>query len=238
MTRTTRQGNPTGPKPGFTRRNVVEAALEIGIDRFTLSDVAQRLGVATSALYRTISSREDLLRACLDRVAADTDFSDLGGPWRQVARDYAERLWVLLEARPGLAGVLVSTSWAYQFFARPITQARHALTQGGLSPDDAVLALDFIADTVISVHLQTEVARAPASEGPGISAKETGADAQGGLSSPSGLEAARRRFEADGRATQLPAELAPSSAWIDRGWLDRKIEVIIRGIASNTAHRG
>ncbi|RAX22162.1 MULTISPECIES: TetR/AcrR family transcriptional regulator [Actinomyces] len=229
----TRLGNPTGPKPGFARRDVVEAALEIGIDRFTLSDVAQRLGVATSALYRTISSREDLLRACLDRVAADTDFSDLGGPWRQVARDYAERLWVLFEARPGLAGVLVSTSWAYQFFARPITQARQAFTQGGLSPDDAVLALDFIADTVISVHLQTEVARAPVGGAPTTSPEGTSADGRGGApDGPSGLEEARRRYEADGRAEQLPAALAPSSAWIDRGWLDRKLEVIIRGIAA------
>ncbi|WP_103063306.1 TetR/AcrR family transcriptional regulator [Actinomyces qiguomingii] len=232
----TRLGNPTGPKPGFTRRDVVDAALEIGIARFTLSDVSQRLGVATSALYRTISSREDLLRACLERVAADTDFSDLTGPWRRVARDYAEHLWALLEERPGLAGVLVSTSWAYQFFARPITQAQRALTQGGLSPDDAVLALDFIADTVISVHLQVEVARAPSGEAPRTSPEGMIADEREGPDTPSGLEEARRRYEADGRAAQLPAELAPSSSWAERGWLDRKIEVIIRGIAS-TAER-
>ncbi|PHP52733.1 TetR/AcrR family transcriptional regulator [Actinomyces ruminis] len=211
---------------------MVDVALEIGVDRFTLSGVAQRLGVATSALYRTISSREDLLRACLERIAADTDFSDLVGPWRQVARDYAEHLWTLLEEHPGLAGTLVSTSWAYQFFARPIADAQRALTRGGLAPDNAVLTLDFIADTVISVHLQTEVARAPVGEASGASPEAHDADAQGGPDGPSGLEVARRRYEADGRATQLPSELAPSSAWIDRGWLDRKIEVIIRGIAA------
>ncbi|MDO4901685.1 TetR/AcrR family transcriptional regulator [Actinomyces sp.] len=231
----TRLGNPTGPKPGFARRDVVDAALDIGIDRFTLSDVAQRLGVATSALYRTISSREDLLRACLERIARDIDFSDLSGPWHRVARDYAERLWALLEAHPGLAGVLLSTSWAYQFFARPITQARHAFAQGGLRSDDAVLALDFIADTVISVHLQTEVARAPSGEAPRTSPKGANGDDRGGPRTPSGLEEARRRYEEDGRAAQLPAALAPSASWLDRGWLDRKIEVIIRGIASNAA---
>ncbi|SDM42599.1 TetR/AcrR family transcriptional regulator [Actinomyces ruminicola] len=230
----TRQGNPTGPKPGFTRQEVVAAALEIGIDRFTLAAVAQRLGVATSALYRTISSREDLLRACLERVAAATDFSDLSGPWQRVAHGYAEHLWALLEEQPGLAGVLVSTSWAYQFFARPISEAQRALTRGGLSPDDAVLALDFIADTVISVHLQTEVARAPVGDASGISPKASGGrtEGEGGADGPSGLEVARRRFAEDGRAAQLPAALAPSSAWIDRGWLDRKLEVIIRGIAA------
>ncbi|WP_136193679.1 TetR/AcrR family transcriptional regulator [Actinomyces procaprae] len=233
----TRLGNPTGPKPGFTRQEVVSAALEIGVDRFTLSAVAQRLGVGTSALYRTISSREDLLRGCLERVAAATDFSDLAGSWQGVARAYAERLWELLEEHPGLAGVLVSTSWAYQFFARPITQTQRALTRGGLSPDDAVLALDFIADTVISAHLQTEVARAPVSDTPGIPqhAGSTLTTDRDGPSAPSGLDAARRRFAEDGRAAQLPAALAPSTSWLDRGWLDRKLEVIIHGIASAAA---
>ena len=46
----TRLGRPTGPKPGFTRAEVVAAALALGVADFTLAGVGARLGVATSAL--------------------------------------------------------------------------------------------------------------------------------------------------------------------------------------------
>jgi len=50
----TRLGKRTGPRPGFTRNDVVEAALELGIADFTLTAVAKRLGVAVSGLYRGV----------------------------------------------------------------------------------------------------------------------------------------------------------------------------------------
>ena len=82
MTRPARLGRPTGPRPGFSRDDVVDAALEIGIAEFTLTAVAKHLGVAVSGLYRTISSREDLLAACLERIAAEVDVPAAGLPMR------------------------------------------------------------------------------------------------------------------------------------------------------------
>ena len=55
MTSPARLGRPTGPRPGFSRDDVVDAALELGIADFTLTAVAKRMGVAVSGLYRTIS---------------------------------------------------------------------------------------------------------------------------------------------------------------------------------------
>ena len=40
----TRLGRPTGPKPGFTRAEVVAAALALGVADFTLAGVGARLG--------------------------------------------------------------------------------------------------------------------------------------------------------------------------------------------------
>ena len=40
---------------GFTRDDVVTAALEIGVDRFTMGKVARRLGVSAADLGRTVS---------------------------------------------------------------------------------------------------------------------------------------------------------------------------------------
>ena len=157
----TRLGNPTGPKPRFSRADVVEAALTLGIADFTLTAVAGRLGVAVSGLYRTISSREDLLAACLERVATQMDLTHPGTTWQDAIRAHAESMWNLLEQYPGLAGVVVSVPWAHQLFAGPFAQAHQSLVERGLDPEEAGVVLDFVGDTVITMHAQIEVHALP-----------------------------------------------------------------------------
>ena len=125
-----RLGKPTGPRPGFTRDDVVEAALGLGIAEFTLTAVAKRMGVAVSGLYRTISSREDLLAACLERIAAQVEIPSPRASWPDTVRVHAEAIWAMLERHPGLAGVIMGVPWAHQVFARPVSQACQALIEG------------------------------------------------------------------------------------------------------------
>ena len=233
----TRLGNPTGPKPRFSRADVVEAALALGIADFTLTAVAGRLGVAVSGLYRTISSREDLLAACLERVATQMDLTHPGTTWQDAIRAHAESMWNLLEQYPGLAGVVVSVPWAHQLFAGPFAQAHQSLVDRGLDPEDAGVVLDFVGDTVITMHAQIEVMRSPidqAAPSP-AAAGERGPDDEGRQANranrPTGLEEASRF--ASTRTRPMPAVLTPDESWIQRGGLDRKIEIIIRGVEAS-----
>ena len=216
MTRPARLGRPTGPRPGFSRDDVVDAALEIGIAEFTLTAVAKHLGVAVSGLYRTISSREDLLAACLERIATEVDVPGAGRRWPDAVRAHAEAIWAMLERYPGLAGVIMGVPWAHQLFAAPVAQACQALVDGGLGVEEAGVVLDFVGDTVISTHAQIEVMRSPA--------------APSGLGGPTGLEETSR-FAAAAGNPPLPEALTPNESWLERGGLDRKIEIIIRGVA-------
>ena len=216
MTRSARLGRPTGPRPGFSRDDVVDAALEIGIAEFTLTAVAKHLGVAVSGLYRTISSREDLLAACLERIAAEVETPGAGRRWPDAVRAHAEAIWAMLERYPGLAGVIMGVPWAHQLFASPVAQACQVLVDGGLGVEEAGVVLDFVGDTVISTHAQIEVMRSPAApSGPG---------------GPTGLEETSRFAAAVGNPP-LPEALTPNESWLERGGLDRKIEIIIRGVA-------
>ena len=217
MTRPARLGRPTGPRPGFSRDDVVDAALEIGIADFTLTAVAKHLGVAVSGLYRTISSREDLLAACLERIAAEVDVPGTGRRWPDAVRAHAEAIWAMLERYPGLAGVIMGVPWAYQLFAAPVAQACQALVDGGLGAEEAGVVLDFVGDTVISTHAQIEVMRSPV--------------ASSGQGGPTGLEETSR-FAAAAGNPPLPEALTPNESWLERGGLDRKIEIIIRGVAA------
>lgn len=232
----TRLGKPTGPKPGFSRADVVEAALALGVADFTLTAVAGRLGVAVSGLYRTIASREDLLAACLEQIAAQADFAHPGTTWQDEIRASVESMWDLLERYPGLAGVLIGVPWAHQLFAGPFAEAHQTLVDRGLDPEDAGVVLDFVGDTVITMHAQIEVMRSPADQTVFPSppraadgrAPETPEDRK---ARPTGLEEASRFAAARVRA--VPAVLTPNESWIERGGLDRKIEIIIRGVEAS-----
>ena len=75
-------GPKLGRKPAFDAADVVAAAIAEGIDKFTLSAVARRLGVVTGAIYRTFPSRDDLVIACLDAAGARSRFpnpASIGG---------------------------------------------------------------------------------------------------------------------------------------------------------------
>ena len=236
MTRSARLGRPTGPRPGFSRDDVVDAALEIGIAEFTLTAVAKHLGVAVSGLYRTISSREDLLAACLERIAAEVETPGAGRRWPDAVRAHAEAIWAMLERYPGLAGVIMGVPWAHQLFAAPVAQACQVLVDGGLGVEEAGVVLDFVGDTVISTHAQIEVMRSPAGrpEPPApFLGHESGESASGaGRGGATGLEEASR-FATTSRAPALPEALTPNESWLGRGGLDRKIEIIIRGVAAD-----
>ena len=216
-------GRRSGPKPGFNREDVVEAALAIGIRDFTLAEVSKRLGVGTPALYRIISSREDLLRSCLIHVAQDADFTLPEGGWQDLLRHQANWLWEMLEAYPGLAETLLTVTWAYHFFIPGMRTWEDALIERGLPQEEAVFALDFIGDTVACTHMATEAHRA----------KATGPDGK----VATGLEVSQKRIVEEGLAEATPELLRPQQSWTDRGLLDLKIEFIVEGLARRLAAR-
>ena len=234
-----RLGRPTGPRPGFSRDDVVDAALELGIADFTLTAVAKRMGVAASGLYRTISSREDLLAACLERIAAEADIPSAGESWPDAVRAHVEAVWGMLERHPGLAGVIMGVPWAHQLFAGPVVKACQCLVDGGLGAEEAGVVLDFVGDTVISTHAQIEVMRSPVTRSRTLSSPGATDDAVPGghRADLTGLEEARR-FATTAGESPMPAVLSPDDSWIGRGGLDRKIEIIIRGVECSTRGAG
>lgn len=214
----TRWGRKSGPKPSFTHEDAVDVALAIGIRDFTLAEVARRLGVGTPALYRILTSREDLLRSCLIHVAQHADFTIVGSSWQDILRHQAEQLWKLLEAYPGLAETLLTVTWAYHFFVPGLKSWETALIDRGLPAEEAAFMLDFVGDTVVCTHIAIEAHRAQAAGPDGKVA--------------TGLEVSRERLIKEGLADDTPELLKPRPAWVDRGLLDRKIDFIIEGLAS------
>lgn len=64
-----------GPRPGLTLAGIAAAAIALadadGLDAVSMARVAERLGVTTMALYRYVSSKDDLLAVMLDAALAE-----------------------------------------------------------------------------------------------------------------------------------------------------------------------
>ncbi|MEO3808365.1 TetR/AcrR family transcriptional regulator [Sphaerisporangium sp. B11E5] len=74
-----------GPRPRLDLATITAAAIEIadadGIAGVSMASVASRVGVAATALYRYVGSKEDLLTAMADGVAPPPPEPE-GMPWR------------------------------------------------------------------------------------------------------------------------------------------------------------
>ncbi|HIW90718.1 MAG TPA: TetR/AcrR family transcriptional regulator [Candidatus Corynebacterium avicola] len=201
-------GKKTGPKPSFTREDVVDAAVSIGLDTFTLAQVAKQIGVVTSAVYRRFDSRDDLLDACLARAASTIAVPEPGTDWQEICRLWANECWRVCEDFPGLAHAVYSHATAFTHVGQVATAYSEALEAHGRSRGQAGFALDFLGDTVFACRLGVE------------SMREVDESGQ------SGLSRAQEQVE-----EQVPGHpMQPDESWTGRGMTDVKVDFIIDGL--------
>ena len=98
-------------RPPLTRERVVAQALTViaeeGVAALTMRTLATRLGVVPGALYRHVRNKEQLQDLVLDGVLAEVDCNLAPSlPWTQQLTVLAHRLRQVLEAHPGIAGLL------------------------------------------------------------------------------------------------------------------------------------
>ncbi|MFC4137990.1 MULTISPECIES: TetR/AcrR family transcriptional regulator [unclassified Microbacterium] len=97
-----------GPKPAHSVDEIVAAASSLadeeGIAAASLPRVAAAVGVSTNALYRYVSSKEELIVLVADRAWGEPPQLP-SGDWRAAARSWARRLFERFSARPWLLDV-------------------------------------------------------------------------------------------------------------------------------------
>jgi AcrR family transcriptional regulator len=95
----------------LTRERVVEEALAViahdGANALTMRRLAARLGVVPGALYNHVRNKQQLQDLLLDGVLAEVDLDlDPALGWTEQLKLLAHRLRRVLEAHPGVAGIL------------------------------------------------------------------------------------------------------------------------------------
>ena len=115
----------------LTRDRVVAEALAIisadGAAALSMRTLATRLGVVPAALYRHVTSKDQLYDLILDGVLAEVDCqADPALPWTGQITVLAHRLRAVLEDHPGIAALLKTRD--------PISPASLALAEAFLAP--------------------------------------------------------------------------------------------------------
>lgn len=230
-----RVGKKTGPKPRFTVEEVVDAALDIGIGSFTLADVARRLGVATSALYRVVDGRDALVDLCLRRWIERVPMPDPSLGWQDQLRAFADALWEAHAGNPGMVAAMIDRPQTVQHVYGPLAEFCRALDAAGLEggPGRIAFAVDFVADTVHMAYLGSQryggAGRGTDGQGTegqdaeGQDADGRGADAQRDGDAEAGGEEVLREYVEGVGAQDEPD-------WSYRTWLRRKVEFIVAGL--------
>jgi TetR/AcrR family tetracycline transcriptional repressor len=103
--------NDQDRRPQLTRQRVVAEALAViaedGAQALTMRTLAARLGVVPGALYHHVGNKQQLQDLVLDGVLAEVDFhTDPSLAWTDQPKILATRLRQVLDAHPGVAGIL------------------------------------------------------------------------------------------------------------------------------------
>jgi AcrR family transcriptional regulator len=101
-----------GPAPSLTVSGIAAAAVGLadagGLPAVTMRTVATALGMTAPALYRYLSSRDELVAHMVDLVSAAVEYPPPSGDWVHDLTVVAEHQRRLFRAHPWLAGALSS----------------------------------------------------------------------------------------------------------------------------------
>ncbi|OKL50425.1 TetR/AcrR family transcriptional regulator [Boudabousia marimammalium] len=202
-------GRKTGPKPKFSTADAVEAALNLGLDRFTFAAVAKRLGVTTASLYRLFADRAALVDAALARIAGELEAPSASLSWQDQLRKYVDDVWGMCERYPGFPVALIHHPGGHVHIKRYVNTMVERMLAAGFQggPELAAFALDFLGDTALSTYVGVQEI---------TSVDESGVPM---------MEQAKARYNADPEPG--PAYFEVNENWLGRGFLDVKVEFVL-----------
>jgi AcrR family transcriptional regulator len=148
-------------KPGRPRALTVDAiaqaALDDGVDTFSMPSIARRLGVAHSGLYRYIQDREELLSLALDRAFDSVEFPADDLPWEQLLAGIGDAIWAACDAYPGLDRAAQLAKEPSRVVLAHMERWVEVIGSHGFSAGDAAVAVEF--PIALALDCSTQMAR-------------------------------------------------------------------------------
>ncbi|MEM6706205.1 MAG: TetR family transcriptional regulator [Acidobacteriota bacterium] len=141
------------------RAQILAAALELGVDNFSMHAVARKLGVSAAALYRYFGSREELLDACIDEFCSRLVLPASSLHWTDYLRALGRNFRTALQLTPGVHsyGIKVGPTTPSAF--RIFDEALAVLIEAGIDEKQAWKAYGMIVDHAFHWEQKSEAFR-------------------------------------------------------------------------------
>jgi len=142
--------NRRGRPPRIGRSEIVAAAIELGLERFSLDAIASRLEVTTPALYSHVSGRDEILRLAAAEVINETTVALTADvEWHEWLRRWAD----LLRGRLATVGPELLEAIGDRLDPGTLNSAEQGLkllSDAGFTAEDSAYALWLVARTAFT----------------------------------------------------------------------------------------
>ena len=159
-------GSRLGRPPRVTTADIAEAALAIGLDRATVRNVAERLGMSVPGLYHHVRTREELLTVAAAHTLGGLELPpDRGQAWTEWLLDYARFVYDALVEHPEIIGQILAGTVDTLREAQHLERVFEVLTSRGFSVPEAYAVYGQLTGAVIGAAASCIGRRAATSAG-------------------------------------------------------------------------
>jgi len=106
-----------GRKRLLTETDILDMAVDMGLEELTMTRLANALNVGTATLYQYFTNRRELLRAAAVHSLSLGRFQfpeDTGQSWEELAREYAQKTRLLLSENPSFIHNMQITEYGFE----------------------------------------------------------------------------------------------------------------------------
>ncbi len=124
---------------------ILDGAVELGLETLTMKRLATHLGVGTATLYQYFDSRKALMRAAASHSLSGVSLpEDTGQHWSILARDYVKSLLVLFSDNPTYITSINPTDYGFEVHFKLIEPFLTSMKQRGIAPKDGMRLFNMI----------------------------------------------------------------------------------------------
>lgn len=120
----------------LTHEEILEGAVELGLEGLTMKRLATHLNVGTATLYQYFDSRKALMRAAAVYSLSDVPLpEDTGQHWSRLARDYVDSIQSLLAENPSFIHSYQHTDYGFEVQFQLIEKFLQSMASRGFAPE-------------------------------------------------------------------------------------------------------
>ena len=129
----------------LTHEEILEGAVELGLEGLTMKRLATHLNVGTATLYQYFDSRKTLMRAAAVYSLSDVPLpEDTGQHWSRLARDYVESIQTLLAENPSFIHSYQHTDYGFEVQFQLIEKFLQSMSERSFTPEKGMELFNII----------------------------------------------------------------------------------------------